>query len=53
VNGAAPWEVATGLVILLVSFHFVRLAAGHAFRVAMLMYGKELTLPELWRWARS
>jgi hypothetical protein len=32
--------------------YFLRLAAGHAFRIGMLMYGKELSLPELWRWAR-
>ena len=53
ISGAAPWELGTALIVLLVSLHFMRLAAGHAFRIGMLMYGKELTLPELWRWARS
>jgi ABC-2 type transport system permease protein len=53
VNGAAPWEIGTAIVILLVSLYYMRLAAGHAFRIGMLMYGKEITLPELWKWARS
>jgi ABC-2 type transport system permease protein len=52
-GGIAPWEVALAFVLLLVGFHFVRRAAGAAFRVGMLMYGKEISLPELWRWART
>lgn len=52
VGGITAWELALSFALLLAGFHFMRLAAGHAFRVAMLMYGKELTLPELWRWAR-
>jgi hypothetical protein len=31
----------------------MRRAAGAAFRIGMLMYGKEISLPELWRWART
>jgi len=47
-----PWEVASALALLAVTAHFLRLAAGQSFRIGMLMYGKELSLPELWRWAR-
>jgi ABC-2 type transport system permease protein len=51
---AVPWwEVVLALVLLVVATHYLRLAAGHAFRIGMLMYGKELNLPELWRWARQ
>lgn len=53
IGGAALWEIVTGLVLLAVAIYYVRLAAGHAFRIGMLMYGKELSLPELARWARE
>lgn len=53
VGAAAGWEVAVGLAALALSAHAMRRAAGHAFRIGMLMYGKELTLPELWRWSRE
>jgi ABC-2 type transport system permease protein len=53
VSGAAPWEMVVALVGLVIAAHYMRLAAGHAFRIGMLMYGKELTLPELVRWAKA
>jgi hypothetical protein len=31
----------------------MRLLAGTAIRVGMLMYGKEVNLPELLRWAKE
>lgn len=52
-GGAQPWEVGLGLVLLAVAAGFMRKAAGAAFRVGMLMYGKELTLPELVRWSKE
>lgn len=52
-GGAQPWEVGLGLVLLAVAGWYMRNAAGTAFRVAMLMYGKELTLPELVRWSKE
>ena len=52
-GAAAGGGVATALAILAVSAWLMRIAAGHAFRIGMLMYGKELSLPELWRWARE
>jgi ABC-2 type transport system permease protein len=52
-GGAAAWEVAAALALLVVAVHLMRLAAGHAFRIGMLMYGKELSLPELMRWAKE
>lgn len=53
VSGAAPWEPIVALVGLAIASWFMRLAAGHAFRIGMLMYGKELTLPELVKWAKA
>jgi len=53
VGGAQAWEVALGLVLLTVAAWWMRKAAGTAFRVGMLMYGKELTLPELVRWSKE
>lgn len=47
------WELALAIVLLVASAWLLRRAAGVAFRVAMLMYGKELSLPELMRWAKQ
>ena len=52
-GAVAPWEHAIALVLLAAATWLMRLAAGHALRIGMLMYGKELNLPELVRWARS
>jgi ABC-2 type transport system permease protein len=52
-GAVAPWEHALALVLLAASTWLMRTAAGHAMRIGMLMYGKELNLPELIRWARS
>lgn len=48
-----PWEAPVALLLLVASTMLLRRAAGAAFRIGMLMYGKELTLPERWRWARQ
>ena len=52
-KAAAPWEWIGALLVLIVATHFMRLVAGTAFRVGMLMYGKEVNLPEIWRWAKE
>lgn len=52
--GAVPaWEFVLAVVLLAGAAWLMRGAAGHAFRLGMLMYGKDVTLPELWRWARA
>lgn len=52
VSGAAPWEPVVAIAGLLVASYLMRVAAGHAFRIGMLLYGKEVSLPELVRWSR-
>lgn len=52
-GAASAWEGVGALVLLALATHLMRLAAGHAFRIGMLMYGKEVSLPEIVRWART
>ncbi len=52
-GAVAPWEHALALVLLVAATWAMRTAAGHVLRIGMLMYGKELNLPEIIRWARS
>ena len=49
----APWEVPVALVALVGTIWVLRRAAGKIFAVGMLMYGKEPTIREMWRWARE
>jgi len=49
----APWEVPLALVLLAGTIWVLRRAAGKIFAVGMLMYGKEPTVREIWRWARE
>ena len=49
----APWEVPLALVLLVRAIWVLRRAAGKIFAVGMLMYGKEPTVREMWRWARE
>lgn len=47
------WEIVTSLVLLIISVWLTMLAAGKIFRVAILIYGKRPTLPEIWQWVRA
>ena len=47
------WEILTTLGILLVSTVLMMWVAGKIFRVAILVYGKRPTIPELIRWIRT
>jgi ABC-2 type transport system permease protein len=49
----APWEVPLALLLLVATIWLLRRAAGKIFAVGMLMYGKEPTVREMWRWARE
>ncbi len=47
------WEVALGIGLLAATAWLFRRAAGKIFATGVLMYGKEPTMRELWRWARE
>ena len=47
------WEILGTIVLLVVSVLFTMWAAGKIFRVAILVYGKRPTIPELIRWVRE
>ncbi len=51
-EAAAAWEAAVAAVIMLVSTWLVVKAASRLFRTGMLMYGKNATWKEMWRWIR-
>ena len=47
------WEILMSLVVLAVSVWAAMLAAGKIFKVAILIYGKRPTFPEIWQWVRA
>lgn len=49
-----PWiEIIISLAILIVSIWLLMKLAGKIFKVGILIYGKNATLPEIWKWLRS
>lgn len=52
-GGVSTWEALATILLMAAAAWLMRGVAGHAFRVAMLMYGKDITLPELVRWSRE
>ncbi len=49
----AAWEILLAAALLLAGIALLRRAAGKVFHLGMLMYGKEPTWRELWRWVRE
>jgi ABC-2 type transport system permease protein len=47
------WEILATISLMVVSSVFMMWAAGKIFRVAILVYGKRPTIPELIRWVRA
>jgi ABC-2 type transport system permease protein len=54
-NISAPplWQLATSLVLLVLSVGLVIFLSGRIFRVGILMTGKRASLAEAWRWLRE
>jgi ABC-2 type transport system permease protein len=48
----SPWEIMASFVILLVSVIMAIRAASKVFEIGILLYGKSISLREIWRWAR-
>ncbi|RDW20437.1 ABC transporter permease [Oceanobacillus chungangensis] len=49
-----PWlEIIIGLVILLISIWLCMKLAGKIFKVGILMYGKNASPAEIWKWIRA
>lgn len=49
----AWWEFLAAIVLLLGTIWLLRRAAGKIFEVGVLMYGKEPSWREMWRWVRE
>jgi ABC-2 type transport system permease protein len=49
----ATWEILTTIGIMIVSSIGMMWVAGKIFRIAILVYGKRPTIPELIRWIRT
>lgn len=47
------WEINTCFFVLFISIWIMRIAAAKVFRLGILMYGKEPTVREIWRWIRA
>ncbi|MCU0452844.1 MAG: ABC transporter permease [Bacteroidetes bacterium] len=53
VLGDVPsWHVLASLLLLAGAIWLMRTAAGKVFQLGILMYGKEPSMKELWRWMR-
>ncbi|MFC0524587.1 ABC transporter permease [Pontibacillus salicampi] len=49
-----PWlEIILALVVLLISIWFTMKAAGKIFQAGILMYGKNASPKEIWKWLRA
>ncbi|EQB38320.1 MULTISPECIES: ABC transporter permease [Virgibacillus] len=49
-----PWmEIGISLIILLLSVWFFMKLAGKIFKIGILMYGKNATPAEIWKWIRA
>ncbi len=53
VHAAGPVQVGSTLVVMLIAVYYTMRIAGKVFRTAVLMYGKRITLPEIFRWIRN
>ncbi len=53
VQAPPGWQVATSLLILVISILIITWAVSRVFRVAILMTGKRMTLPEILKWLRT
>jgi ABC-2 type transport system permease protein len=54
VPGTVPWwQLGLSMALLVLGFMFTTWLSARIYRTAILMYGKKITLKELWKWARK
>ena len=51
--GVENWELALSVVILISSFVLTTWLAGKIYRTGILMYGKNISYKELWKWLKQ
>lgn len=52
-GSVAVWEIVVSVAALIGTIWLLRRTAGKIFHLGMLIYGKEPTWTEIWRWARE
>ena len=48
--GVPAWQLALSMSLMIISFLFMTWLAARIYRVAILMYGKKVSLKEVWKW---
>lgn len=49
--GPEAWQIAASMLSVIAGFVFTTWVAARIYRTGILMYGKKITIRELWRWA--
>jgi len=53
-SGAAElWEMVATIVLMILSVWGMMIMAGKIFKTALLLYGKRITIPEIWHWLKA
>ncbi len=47
------WEIVLTICLMVLTVWGMMIIAGKIFKTALLLYGKRVTLPEIWRWIRT
>jgi ABC-2 type transport system permease protein len=50
--GVPPWQIATSMFIMLITFGLFVWMAAKIYRTGILMYGKKASWKEMWKWLR-
>jgi ABC-2 type transport system permease protein len=50
--GVPGWELALSMILLMVTIYLSFIFAGKLYKTGLLMYGKNASIKELWRWLK-
>lgn len=53
IDAAETWEIFLTLLMMIIFIWIMMNMAGKIFKTALLMYGKRVTFPEIWRWINA